>query len=69
VVQREMEAQAADALLPELERLVYETGAAPYSSAPMTSERLWNTFVAELETFSGEAFLDIGASPVQTTNL
>ncbi|KAH2724577.1 hypothetical protein KXW29_007049 [Aspergillus fumigatus] len=64
-VQREMEAQAADTLLPDLERLVYETGAGPYSSAPMTSERLWNTFVSELETYSGEAFLNIGASPVQ----
>ncbi|KAF4279588.1 hypothetical protein CNMCM8057_004439 [Aspergillus fumigatus] len=64
-VQREIEAQAADTLLPDLERLVYETGAGPYSSAPMTSEPLWNTFVSELETYSGEAFLDIGASPVQ----
>ncbi|KAM0104911.1 hypothetical protein ACP6JE_000546 [Aspergillus fumigatus] len=64
-VQREIEAQAADTLLPDLERLVYETGAGPYSSAPMTSEPLWNTFVSELETYSGEALLDIGASPVQ----
>ncbi|GIK06687.1 hypothetical protein Aspvir_002337 [Aspergillus viridinutans] len=62
--QREMEAQAADALLPDLERLVYEAGAAPYSSAPMASERLWNTFVSELEVFSGEASFDIGTSPV-----
>lgn len=60
--QREMEAQAADALLPDLEKLVYETGAAPYSNAPMASERLWNTFVSELEVFSGEASFDIGMS-------
>ncbi|KAF7169071.1 hypothetical protein CNMCM5623_001903 [Aspergillus felis] len=64
--QREMEAQAADALLPDLERLVYETGAAPYSSAPMTSDRLWNTFVSELEAFSGEASFVIRASSVQS---
>jgi acyl-CoA oxidase len=57
--QREMEAQAADALLPHLEDLVRETGAQPYSNAPMTSERLWDEFVSELETFSGEASIDI----------
>jgi hypothetical protein len=67
--QREMEAQAADALLPDLEKLVYETGAAPYSSAPMTSDRLWNAFVSGLETFAGEASSDIRASPVQSTDL
>ncbi|KAL4767074.1 hypothetical protein BDW60DRAFT_227045 [Aspergillus nidulans var. acristatus] len=67
--QREMEAQAADALLPDLEKLVYETGAAPYSSAPMTSDRLWNAFVSELETFAGEASFDIRASAVQSTDL
>ncbi|KAJ6109044.1 acyl-CoA dehydrogenase NM domain-like protein [Penicillium sp. IBT 16267x] len=53
--QREMESQAADAVLPELERLVEETGVEPYCTAPMTSEGLWNDFVEELETFSGDA--------------
>ncbi|KAL5343588.1 hypothetical protein BJX70DRAFT_115256 [Aspergillus crustosus] len=54
-VQREMEAQAADLLLPELERLVGEIGAEGYSTAPMASEELWNGFVNGLEEFSGEA--------------
>lgn len=57
--QREMEAQAADALLPHLEELLHETGGGPYSNAPMTSEKLWSVFVSELETYSGEASFDI----------
>ncbi|KAI9376624.1 acyl-CoA dehydrogenase/oxidase [Aspergillus egyptiacus] len=57
--QQEMEARAADALVPELERLVAETGAEEYCSAPMTSAELWDGFVAELEEFRGAAELDI----------
>lgn len=57
--QHEMEAQAVDALLPHLERLVEETGAEPYSNAPMSSEQSWNHFVSELDTFSGNASFDI----------
>ncbi|KAL4869016.1 hypothetical protein BDV12DRAFT_168474 [Aspergillus spectabilis] len=53
--QREMEAQAADSLLPELERLVGETGAQGFSTAPMASGELWDGFVGGLEEFSGEA--------------
>lgn len=54
-VQRAIEAQAADAVLPELERLVEETGVQPYCTAPMTSQALWDGYVEELETFSGDA--------------
>lgn len=54
-VQRAMEAQAADAVLPELERLVEETGVEPYCTAPMTSQALWDGWVGEFETFSGDA--------------
>ena len=50
-----VEAQAADAVLPDLERLVEETGVLPYCTAPMTSAALWNSYVEELETFSGDA--------------
>ncbi|KAL3455348.1 acyl-CoA dehydrogenase NM domain-like protein [Aspergillus heterothallicus] len=53
--QRAMEAAAADAVLPELERLVEETGVAPYCTAPMTSQALWDGHLAELETFEGDA--------------
>jgi hypothetical protein len=53
--QRQMESQAADAVLPELPRLVEETGVEPYCTAPMTSEKLWNDYVEELENFSGDA--------------
>ncbi|KAL4921500.1 acyl-CoA dehydrogenase NM domain-like protein [Aspergillus aurantiobrunneus] len=60
---QEMEAQAADALLPGLERLVAETGAEKYSQAPMASEEHWDEFVDGLEEFRGEALVDI-LSPV-----
>lgn len=53
--QRAMEAQAADAVLPELERFVEETGVEPYCTAPMTSQALWDGYLGELETFSGDA--------------
>ncbi|KAJ5379717.1 acyl-CoA dehydrogenase NM domain-like protein [Penicillium cataractarum] len=53
--QRKMEAQAADAVLPELERFVEETGVEPYCTAPMTSQALWDGYLGELETFSGDA--------------
>ncbi|KAL2822653.1 putative acyl-CoA oxidase [Aspergillus granulosus] len=59
--QRAMEAQAADALLPELEQLVEATGVRPYCTAPMTSEALWNDYVKELETFEGDAVWDLKA--------
>ncbi|KAF3405019.1 Peroxisomal acyl-coenzyme A oxidase 3 [Talaromyces pinophilus] len=64
LAQKELEAQAADALLPEMEKLVHNTGAAPYSSAPMASEKGWNVFVSELETFEGQAAFDTGVSVV-----
>lgn len=54
-VQREMEAQVADALLPDLESLVHQTDSQPYSNAPMASKQSWDVFVSELEDFSGEA--------------
>ncbi|KAL4976061.1 acyl-CoA dehydrogenase/oxidase [Aspergillus desertorum] len=60
--QREMEAQAADALIPELENLLHETGGAMYSNAPMASDKLWSVFVSELETFSGQASFNDNAS-------
>lgn len=61
--QREMETQAADAVLPELERLVEETGVEPYCTAPMTSDRLWNSLVEELEVFSGEGECETVPAP------
>ncbi|PYH96550.1 acyl-CoA dehydrogenase NM domain-like protein [Aspergillus ellipticus CBS 707.79] len=57
--QKEMETQAADAVLPNLPGLVQGTGAQPYSTAPMASRPLWDGFVSELETFSGDASFDL----------
>ncbi|KAJ5189146.1 Acyl-CoA dehydrogenase/oxidase [Penicillium cf. griseofulvum] len=53
--QREMESQAADALLPELENIMRVSGVKAYSNAPMTSKGLWDEFIAGLETFEGNA--------------
>ncbi|KAJ5623247.1 Acyl-CoA dehydrogenase/oxidase [Penicillium lividum] len=58
-IQREMEAQAADALLPQLKDLLIASGVQPYSNAPMTSKALWNDFVSGLEVFSGDAPADL----------
>lgn len=54
-VQQEMEAQAADALLPHLEKIMQESGLQDYCNAPMTSKDLWNEFVSGLESFGGNA--------------
>lgn len=58
-VQREMEAQATDALLPQLKDLLLASGVQPYSNAPMTSKALWNDFVSGLLVFSGDAPSDL----------
>ena len=51
-IQREMEAQAVDVLLPRMNDLLRASGVQPYSNAPMTSKMLWNDFVSGLEVFS-----------------
>ncbi|KAL4957007.1 acyl-CoA dehydrogenase NM domain-like protein [Aspergillus filifer] len=58
-MQRAMEASAADALLPDLEKFVAETGAEGYSTAPMASDKHWDELVAGLKEFSGGAEVDI----------
>ncbi|RDW78585.1 putative acyl-CoA oxidase [Aspergillus mulundensis] len=57
--QMEMEARAADALLPDLERLVAESGAEKYSYAPMASDELWDEWMDGLQEFRGEAECDV----------
>ena len=58
-IQREMEAQAVDVLLPQMNDLLRASGVQPYSNAPMTSKTLWNDFVSGLEVFSGDAPSDL----------
>ncbi|KAI3296062.1 hypothetical protein DTO002I6_3745 [Penicillium roqueforti] len=58
-IQREMEAQAVDVLLPRMNDLLRASGVQPYSNAPMTSKMLWNDFVSGLEVFSGDAPSDL----------
>ncbi|KAL3442897.1 hypothetical protein BJX65DRAFT_312357 [Aspergillus insuetus] len=61
--QRETEATAADTLLPEMESLIRALGVENYSSAPMSSEEHWNEFASGLESFDGQASLDINEPP------
>ncbi|KAJ5315397.1 Acyl-CoA dehydrogenase/oxidase [Penicillium atrosanguineum] len=58
-IQREMEAQAADDLLPDLKDLLLASGVEPYSNAPMASKAAWDTFISRLEMFSGDAPSDL----------
>ncbi|KAJ5796931.1 uncharacterized protein N7518_005471 [Penicillium psychrosexuale] len=58
-IQREMEAQAVDVLLPRMNDILRASGVQPYSNAPMTSKMLWNDFVSGLEVFSGDAPSDL----------
>jgi hypothetical protein len=57
--QREREAKAADSLLAEMESLIRAMGVEKYSSAPMSSEEHWNDFASGLESFDGQASLDM----------
>lgn len=54
-LQRDMEAQAADDLLPDLKDIMQQSGMQAYCNAPMTSKVLWDEYVAGLETFEGSA--------------
>lgn len=58
-IQREMEAQAADDLLPDLKDLLLASGVQPYSNAPMASKAAWDDFISGLEIFSGDAPSDL----------
>ena len=54
-LRREMEAQAADDLLPHLKGIMHDSGLQDYCNALMISRALWNEFVYGLETFEGDA--------------
>lgn len=58
-IQHEMEAQAADALLPKLNEIVTGSGMQDYSNAPMPSKASWDDFVNGLEVFTGDAASDL----------
>ncbi|KAF5859621.1 hypothetical protein ETB97_002594 [Aspergillus alliaceus] len=47
------EARLLDALLPQLDKLLDETGAGPYCTAPILSQASWDAFVGGLETLDG----------------
>ncbi|PWY90684.1 acyl-CoA dehydrogenase NM domain-like protein [Aspergillus heteromorphus CBS 117.55] len=55
--QREMEALAADAVLPDLAQLVQDTGAQPYSTAPMASRSAWGGLWRDWRALRGRAVL------------
>jgi hypothetical protein len=58
-IQREMETQAADDLLPQLDEIITTSGMQDYSKAPMTSKALWDDFVDGLVVYTGDAPADL----------
>lgn len=62
--QNAMEERAVDALLPRLETLLDETGAAAYAQAPILNEKLWEEFVRDLHEYKGAAASRRSENPV-----
>ncbi|OQE37980.1 hypothetical protein PENCOP_c009G08686 [Penicillium coprophilum] len=58
----QIEAERLSAVLPRLDRLLDETGAGPYCTAPIISQALWDQFVDQLETKTGNGKANIGLS-------
>jgi acyl-CoA oxidase len=44
-------------LLPHLEQLLEQTGAAPYVTAPIVSQEKWDGFVDQMETYTGASIV------------
>lgn len=51
----EKENKALDAILPRLNDLLDQLDIAPYSTAPIISQSMWETFVGDLEAYRGNA--------------
>jgi len=51
----EMENKALDAIQPRLNDLLDQLSIAPYCTAPIISESMWETFVGDLEEYKGNA--------------
>ncbi|KAJ5158873.1 Acyl-CoA dehydrogenase/oxidase [Penicillium coprophilum] len=58
----QMEAKRLSAVLPRLDKLLDETGAGPYCTAPIISQTSWDQFVDQLETKTGNGKTNIGLS-------
>jgi len=57
--QEELEADALDALLPQVESLIKGLGVEQYVAAPIASDESWQEFVEGLELFDGEGKVDL----------
>jgi len=55
----EMEDAAAEKMLPQLNRLLDETGAEPYCHAPIATDATWKAFVDQLPHYGGDAALNL----------
>ncbi|KDR69575.1 hypothetical protein GALMADRAFT_128519 [Galerina marginata CBS 339.88] len=53
--QEEMQAKALDAVLPQVEQLIAAFGVDTYVTAPIVSDKAWNSFVDSLELFEGDS--------------
>lgn len=51
----EMENKALDAVLPRLSDLLDRLHIAPYCTAPIVSEAMWESFVGDLQAYRGDA--------------
>lgn len=60
--QAELQAKALDAVLPQVEVLIRGLGVDEYVSAPIVSDKAWDSFVDNLELFKGNGLV---LSPVQ----
>lgn len=58
--QEELEADALDALLPQIESLLKGLDVDKYVSAPIAAEESWEEFRAGLELFDGEGHIELG---------
>ncbi|KAF3482061.1 acyl oxidase protein [Arthroderma uncinatum] len=63
----EMENTAMNSLIPRLDTLLEETGAAQHCTAPIVSQEKWAKFVEDLPVISGNAEYDLGIGPVVVT--
>lgn len=64
--QEELQAKALDAVLPQVEDLIRAFDVDAYVSAPIVSDKAWNSFVDGLEIFKGDGFVSL---PVQEDGL
>lgn len=62
------ESHALNAVLPQLEKMLDDTGAEPYVTAPILSQEAWDAFVAGLDTYEPKKLSDSSEEVSQILN-